>query len=579
MAPHSPSGQLRRDQTSMEQPRMSAAPSAESLPLRLPAWTRLPPQQLLALMLVAATAVAVIVGGWMWSTAPEYKVLYANLGDRDGGAVIASLQQMNIPYKFAEGGGALLVPAQFVHDTRLRLAAQGLPKGGLVGFELMEGQRFGASQFLEQVNYQRGLEGELSRSIQALQAVQNARVHLALSRGTSFLREQAKPSASVLVHLYPGRTLDAMQVAAIVHLVSNSVPELSTKNVTVVDQNGTLLSGEGSATVGLDTKQLKYRKEIEQGYMQRVESILTPLLGAGNVKAQVSAELDFNEVEQAEETYKPNQKPDEATVRAQQTSESGASAAAGGPSGVPGALTNQPPGPATAPITAPPGQQNNGASTASTSNGAPTPAATINHRRDSSVNYEVDKSIRHTKVAQGRLKRLSVAVVVNDRTVTDTAGKTTTKALTDAEKAQITELVKGVMGYDKERGDTLSVINSTFNTPPAEAAPDVPLWKDPAALSFAKDAGKYLLIAAFVLFLVFKVLRPMAKNVVRPPAPAPLELLPATAEASASPAQQQQAPQTGDRYENNLRSAREIAKQDPKMVAHVVKEWVAGNEQ
>ncbi len=545
------------------------ATSAESPALRLPAWTRLPPQQLLALMLVAATAIAVLVGGWMWSTTPEYKVLYSNLGDRDGGAVIASLQQMNIPYKFAEGGGALLVPANLVHDTRLRLASQGLPKGGLVGFELMEGQRFGSSQFLEQVNYQRGLEGELARSIQALQAVQNARVHLALARGTTFLREQAKPSASVLVHLYPGRSLDPMQVAAIVHLVSNSVPELSTKNVTVVDQNGTLLSGEGSATAGLDTNQLKYRQEIEQGYVRRVETILSPLLGAGNVKAQVSAELDFNEIEQAEETYKPNHKPEDTTIRAQQTSESSGTQP-GGPGGVPGALTNQPPVPATAPITAPPGQQNTSTSSAS---------ATTNQRRDSSVSYEVDKSIRHTKVAQGRVRRLSVAVVVNDRQVTDANGKTSTKALSDAEKTQITELVKGVMGYDKERGDTLSVINGTFNTPPVEPVPEVPLWKDPTTLSMAKDAGKYLLIGAFLLFLVFKVMRPMARNLATVPAPAPVELLPANPDASEGAVTQVQPEQQGDRYENNLRNARQLAKQDPKIVAHVVKDWVAGNEQ
>src|SRR5689334_23430271 len=217
-------------------------PSAESASLRLPAWTRLPPQQLLSLLLVVATAIALIVGGWMWSTTPEYKVLYSNLSDRDGGAVIAALQQMNVPYKFAEGSSALLVPAEHVHDLRLKLASQGLPKGGLVGLELMEGQRFGSSQFLEQVNYQRGLEGELARSIQTIQAVATARIHLALPRGTAFLREQAKPSASVLVHLRAGRTLDQSQVAAIVHLVSNSVPDLSTKNVSVVDQNGNLLS-------------------------------------------------------------------------------------------------------------------------------------------------------------------------------------------------------------------------------------------------------------------------------------------------------------------------------------------------
>src|SRR5215210_4036075 len=266
---------------------------SETLAQRLPSWTRIPPQQLLALMLVAATAIALVVGGWMWSTAPEYKVLYSNLSDKDGGAVIASLQQLNIPYKFAEGGGALLVPQEHVHDLRLKLAAQGLPKGGIVGLELMEGQRFGASQFQEQVNYQRGLEGELARSIQALQAVQGARVHLALSRGSAFLREQAKPSASVLIHLHPGRTLDPMQVAAIVHLVSNSVPDLSPKNVSVVDQNGNLLSADmpGQTPGGLDTQQLKYRQEMEQGYVKRIEAILAPVLGAGNVRAQVSSEL------------------------------------------------------------------------------------------------------------------------------------------------------------------------------------------------------------------------------------------------------------------------------------------------
>lgn len=540
--------------------------TSEGLSQRLPAWTRIPPQQLLALMLVVATAVALMVGGWMWSTAPEYKVLYANLDDRDGGAVIASLQQMNVPYKFAEGGGALLVPAEHVHDLRLRLAAQGLPKGGLVGFELMEGQRFGSSQFLEQVNYQRGLEGELARSIQAFQAVSNARVHLALSRGSAFLREQAKPSASVLVHLYPGRSLDAMQVAAIVHLVSNSVPDLSTKSVTVVDQNGSLLSGEtgGANPTGLDTKQLKFRQETEQGYVKRIEAILAPLFGPGNVRAQVSAELDFSEVEQAEEIYKPNQKADEAAVRAQQTSEVGG-AAAKDASGIPGALTNQPPGTATAPIEAPPG--------ADPQNPAANQAAATTTRRDSAVSYEVDKSIRHTKIAQGRTKRLSVAVVVNDRKVTDAKGKTTAKPISDAEKQQITELVKGVMGYDEKRGDTVSVMNGAFNTPAIEKVPEVPVWKDPANIGMAKDAGRYLLIAAFVLFLVFKVLRPMAANLARVPAPPgpPVELL--ANDMGEPPEPQKQL----DPYEASLQSARQIAKQDPKMVAHVVKNWV-GNE-
>jgi flagellar M-ring protein FliF len=541
--------------------------SSEGIAGRLPAWTRIPPQQLLALLLVVATAIALVVGGWMWSTAPEYKVLYSNLTDKDGGAVIAALQQANVPYKFAEGGGALLVPSERVHDLRLKLAAQGLPKGGIQGLELMEGQRFGSSQFQEQINYQRGLEGELARSIQSLHAVQGARVHLALSRGSAFLREQAKPSASVLVQLHPGRVLDPMQVASIVHLVSNSVPDLSPKSVTVVDQNGSLLSTEpGGASAGnVDTKQLKYRQEMEQGYVKRIEAILAPVLGAGNIRAQVSAELDFSEVEQAEEIYKPNQKPDQAAVRASQTSEQTGALNNGQGSGVPGALTNQPPNTGNAPIQAPAGAdaQNPNAQAQANASGP--------QRKDAAVSYEVDKSIRHTKVAQGTIKRLSVAVVLNDRKVTDAKGKVTSQPLSDQDKQQITELVKGVMGYDKDRGDQVSVINSAFTAPEADKPVELPVWKDPEYIGMAKEGGKYLLVAIAFLFVMLK-LRPIIRNLSRPPLPpAPrVDLLP-------PPEDQQSAgmPARIDRFDETMANARGIAKQDPKIVANVVKDWVA----
>ncbi|HET7158625.1 MAG TPA: flagellar basal-body MS-ring/collar protein FliF, partial [Burkholderiales bacterium] len=405
---------------------------------------------------------------------------------------------------------------------------------------------------------------ELARSIQTLHAVQSARIHLALSRGTAFLREQAKPSASVLVHLHPGRSLDPMQVAAIVHLVSNSVPDLSIKNISVVDQHGNLLSADtaGAQAGGLDNKQLKYRQETEQSYAKRIEAIIAPMLGDANVRAQVSAELDFSEIEQAEETYKPNQKPEEAAVRTAQTSES-KGAANPGASGVPGALTNQAPSTGTAPITAPPVDAQSAAA-----------AAAAAQRRDSAIAYEVDKSIRHTRVSQGRLKRLSVAVVVNDRKVTNTAGKTVNKPLTDAEKEQITELVKGVMGYDKERGDTLSVINSAFTAPAVEKPAEIPLWKDPATVSIAKDTGKYLLIAAAVLFVLMR-LKPMINTLAQPPAlPAPSPVAVSSSEPSA-----EELANTArtDRYEASLQSARGIAKQDPKVVAQVVQDWVGGN--
>jgi flagellar M-ring protein FliF len=263
-------------------------------------------QRKLGLMFGIAAIIALVAGSWMWSQTPDYRVLYSNLSDRDGGSVIASLQQMNIPYKMADGGGAILVPSNQVYEMRLRLASQGLPKGSVVGFELMDGQKLGMSQFQEQVNYQRALEGEITRSIQSLSAVQGARVHLAIPKPSVFIRDQQKPSASVLLSLNPGRTLDAAQVSGIVHLIASSVPELPVKNVTLVDQNGNLLVAAGvegmDAHAGLDPTQLDYLHQVEQSYVKRIESILTPLVGRDNVKAQVAADLDFAKIEQTAET-------------------------------------------------------------------------------------------------------------------------------------------------------------------------------------------------------------------------------------------------------------------------------------
>jgi flagellar M-ring protein FliF len=515
----------------------------------------------IGLIVTGAAAIAVLVAAFMWSQTPDYRALYGNLSDRDGGAVIAALQQMNVPYKFADGGGALLVPANQVHEVRLRLAGQGLPKGGLAGFELMENQKFGTSQFAEQVNYQRGLEGELARSIQALAAVQGARVHLALAKSTAFVREQPKASASVLLNLHPGRRLDDTQVSAVVHLVSNSVPGLSARNVTVVDQNGNLLSAETarSGRGALDPGQLRYRQEVEQGYIARIEAILAPLAGPNNVRAQVTAELDFSESEHAEETYKPNQKTEDAAVRSQQISEANSGASGSGAGGVPGALTNQPPVPATAPIT--------GAAPAPAAAPAAAAAASGTARKDSTINYEVDKSIKHTKHEIGRIKRLAVAVVVNHKSRTDAKGKTTQVALSAAEVEKLTTLVKEVMGYSKERGDTVSVMNSAFTTPEKEAIPEIPLWKNPGTVDLAKDIGKNVLIGAVLLVVVLFVLRPLLKTVTAArPVVQPLP----------SPAEAPQLPQSAA-VDTGVERARRLAREDPKVVANVVKDWVSGD--
>lgn len=524
------------------------------------------------LMLGVAAVIAIMSGVWMWSQQPDYRVLFSNYNDRDGGAIVASLQQMNVPYKFAEGGGAILVPADQVHDARLKLASQGLPKGGNVGFELMENQKLGVSQFLEQVNFQRALEGELARSIESVAAVQAARVHLALPKASVFVRDQQKPTASVLLNLYPGRALDQQQVSAIVHLVASSVPELPVKNVTIVDQNGNLLSDTASAAGanGLDPSQLKYVQELQQDIVKRIESIITPIVGASNVRAEATADVDFSRSEQAAETYKPNQTPDASTIRSQQTSESQNPSNAN-PAGVPGALSNQPPAPATAPITAAP--PNSTAPAAGGSVGST--------RKDSTINYEVDKTIRYVQQPMGGLKRLSVAVVVNYKRTTDKSGKVGMRPLTAAEKAQITDLVKEAMGYNQQRGDTLNVVNSPFAGVEQEVVPELPLWKQPDTIQFAKDLGKYLLAALVLLYLFFRVLKPMLRkladntNVAALPPPGGADDV---VHLSASGELVEVTNNGIHGYQQNLDLAKQLAKQDPKVVASVVKTWVSGND-
>jgi len=526
----------------------------------------------------AAVAVAVIAATWMWAQTPDYRVLFSNFSDRDGGAIVASLQQLNIPYKFSDGGGAILVPANQVYDARLKLAAQGLPKGGNVGFEIMENQKLGVSQFLEQVNYQRALEGELANSIQSVSSVQAARVHLAIPKASVFMRDQQKPTASVLLNLAPGRSLDEQQVNAIVHLVASSVPELSAKNVTIVDQNGDLLSSSEkmAGANGLDPSQLKYVQELQHSIVTRVESIVAPIVGANNVRAEATADVDFSHTEQAAETYKPNQPPNEAAVRSLQTSEN-SSSTAGGPGGVPGALTNQPPAPATAPITATPAAGT-----------TPAPATPVNSQKNSTTNYEVDKTIRYVQQPMGGLKRLSVAVVVNYKREVDKAGKVTLRPLSDDEKTQITNLVKEAMGYSKDRGDTLNVVNTSFAGPDANLD-EGPWWKrwldhlPEMLLQNWWEILKWLLFAVIAMYLWRNFVRPAvnrAKQAIEPPV-SRHEEGEATDEDAVVELSHEIEPMGNltPTYQDNLEAAKALARQDPKVVANIVKAWVGGNNE
>lgn len=539
----------------------------------LTAFMRLPMQQMLLSIIALSMVAAIVVAGWNWTRTPTFAVLFTNISERDGGNIIASLQQMNVPFKFSESGGAILVPQQQVHELRMRLASQGLPKGGLVGFELMETQKLGMSQFIEQINFQRALEGELSRSIQSLAAVQGARVHLAIPKQTGFMRDEQKPSASVVLNIHPGRNLDPNQVAGIAHMVASSVPHLPAANVSVIDQSGNLLSSEktGGRGAGLDATQLKYVQEIESSYVRRIETILAPLLGPGNFRAQVTADVDFSQSEQVAETYKPNPAP-ETSIRSQQVSEN----ASGSPqaAGVPGALSNQPPVPATAPLTAPPAPGTPGAAAGASAPGAATTtaaAAAANAaagRRDATTNYELDKTIRHVRQPVGAIKRLSVAVVLNHRKDVAQDGKATFKPLATKEMAQINDLVKEAMGYNKDRGDTLNVQNSPFAIADREPVAETPFWKNPTLIGWVLEGLKYLIFAGLAGYLFFGVVKPFLRKLMD--------------RAAQIPSMQEEAayavPGGAANYDQKVQAARDMARQEPKIVAGVIKDWVGGNQ-
>ena len=525
----------------------------------------MPMRSKLSAVLGVAALAGVVLAMTLWSSKGDFKVLYANLSDKDGGAIIAQLSQMNVPYRMSEGGAAIMVPSGQVHDLRLKLATAGLPKGSVSGYELMDTARFGQTQFQERLTAQRGLEGELTRSITSMAAVQNARVHLALPNQNGFFREQQKPSASVLLTMHPGRTLDRAQVAGIVHLVSSSVPELDPKAVSVLDQTGALLtaSGDGHPSAGLDAQQLQYVNQIETGYSKRITDLLEPIVGRDNLRATVAADIDFSQTEATSEEFRPNQGADaKIAIRSQQTSEQNAANAATA-SGIPGAASNQPPIGATAPVTgaAQPLQAAQGGG-----------AGASNGRRDATTNYEVDKTVRVTRNATGNVKRLNAAVVVNNRSVTDAKGKTTSVPLTSDEIEKLNVLVRESIGFNKDRGDSVKVINAPFKVEPITTV-DVPLWKQPETIDMLRSLAVPLGLALVAMLVFFGVLRPALKVALAPkPAPAPGAALTAVVddrnELPALPA---------PKSIEYLAGARALAKDNPAAVAGIVRGWVNGD--
>lgn len=553
------------------------------------------------LLVGLAASVAIGFAVVLWSQQPDYRPLLGSLAGMDANQVMETLAAADISYTVEPTSGALLVKANDLARARLRLASAGIaPADSNIGFEILDKEQgLGTSQFMEATRYRRGLEGELGRTVSSLNNVKAARVHLAIPKSSVFVRDERKPSASVLVELYPGRSLEPSQVMAIINLVATSVPELQKSQITVVDQKGNLLSDQQELTeLSMAGKQFDYSRRMESLYTQRVHNILQPVLGSGRYKAEVSADVDFSAVESTSETFNPDQPAlrSEQSVNEQRQSSLG-------PQGVPGALSNQPPGPATAPENALAGQTGagavasgqplldaNGQQIMDPVTGQPMLAPYPSDRREQSTrNYELDRSISYTKQQQGRLRRLSVAVVLDDQAVIGADGQVTRVPRSAEELARFTRLVQDAVGFDASRGDSVSVINAPFAPDSFENA-----FEEPAFYSqpWFWDIVKQVLGVLFILVLVFGVLRPVLNNLTN--AGKSKELQPAAGDVdlgdlddegglandrvSLSGPQSIMLPSPTEGYDAQLNAIKNLVAEDPGRVAQVVKEWINADE-
>jgi len=532
----------------------------------------------LGLMVGLAASIAIGFAVVLWSQKPDYRVLFSNLNFSDANEVIEQLRLYNMPYKFDADGRAILVPQEHVHQARLRLAAEGFTADKTVGFELLEQEQgLGTSQFMENARYRRGLEGELARTISSLLAVRSARVHLALPKESVFIRDQRKPRASVFIEMFSGRSLDRDQVAAIANLVASSIPELDVADVTVVDQKGRLLNTRSQdKDVVLAAKQLEYTRSIEETLLNRVNSILQPVVGLGNFRAEVSTDIDFTEVEQADEMYNP----DLPALRSEQTLEerraSGEIA-----QGVPGALSNQPPGPNSVPEQMPEGGAAAGG------------AARAGSSREQAVrNFELDRTLSYTRHQTGVVKRLSVAVVVDDlQTINPETGETVRNPWSENELERLQILVRNAVGYSALRGDSVTVVNSPFVPPESYEVEETSFWQE----SWFWDLMKQLMAGLFVLLLILGVLRPILRSLADAGKGREVATLGPAGEISADLEGLEGAgvaddkvtlggsdrgilPTPNESFDYQLNAIRSMVAEDPEKVAQAVRQWVIDHE-
>jgi flagellar M-ring protein FliF len=524
--------------------------------------------------LLAGVAAAIAAAIWLvlWSQGQNYTVLYGQLSERESGQVMDALTAAGIEFKL-NPSGAVLVPESKVQEARIRLASQGLPQSDSMGIEMIQkDSALGNSTLMESARYQSVLETELARTIIKVQGVQSARVHLALPKPSVFLRDAHKATASVMLQLYPGRRLDPGQVTAIVHLVASSVPELSANDVTLVDQAGSLLnSPDENAEAAASTRHFEQTRKLEESYQQRIIELLEPMLGPGRVRATVTADMDYTVTEETRENYDPQK----TAVRSEQTSNE-MRKSGDGAEGIPGALSNQPPGTSGAPVipgAATPGNPLTPPNAAAGAAGAVSSGPTSSAQR-STRNFEVDRTLSYVKQPVGTLKRLNVGVVLDDWQKVDADGKVTTSPMSDTDIKRFTQLIKESIGLKGDRGDQINVMNQAFKSdavvPPVDG---LPLWQQPWLIQL----GKQIVGAALVLVVAFLVLRPLMKSLTkssgRSSAASREELDGDTLSLSG----QGKAIKLSPSFEQQIAAARTLVGQDPRRAAQVVKDWVSAD--
>jgi len=520
--------------------------------LRIPAV-----RQVISLIGVAA-AVAAGFAIVLWSQTPQFTQLHGDMSPAEAAEVAEALQSADIDYKL-NSNGTVLVAESHLHEARLQLASLGLPQGSAAGMDIMQEQSsFGVSQFMESARYQHALESELAQTIASLGAVREARVHLAIPKQTAFIRDIKGASASVLLQLYGGRVLESDQASAIVHLVASSVPNLIASDVTLIDQHGRLLSSGAEQAAGAQAAtQFKFSRRLEETYKQRIEDLLTPLVGAGRIRAEVVADIDFTYTEETSESFDPAR----TVVRSEQISEDLTSGAATVAAGIPGAVSNQPP-----------------EATGIDPNVVSTEAELVepkNSSRSSTRNFEVDRTIRHTRPQSGAIRRLSVAVLIDDTPVEGVETQTTP---TGNDVERYTALVKEAVGFNEARGDSVVVLNEAFRAAePVEDFEPPALWERPGVIAGAKQ----VLGAVLVLAIAFGVVKPMLGGVVSGGAAISGEYIGAGGFSGAGGAAQLAggtAAIPGPNYDEKVAAAKNITGNDPARVAQVVKKWVSTDE-